>query len=123
MTDEKDKPAEAAEVEASQPSTPIVDWDDSTMNSSHANVVNATSTREEVNLFFGTNETWKASETREFHVKLNNRIVLSPFAAKRLWILLGAVLKQYEKRFGPLDIAAGAGAAGAAGNGKKPAKG
>lgn len=121
MTDEKDKPAEAAEVEASQPSTPIVDWDDSTMNSSHANVVNATSTREEVNLFFGTNETWKASETREFHVKLNNRIVLSPFAAKRLWILLGAVLKQYETRFGPLDIAAGA--AAAAGNGKKPAKG
>ena len=74
------------------------------MNSSHANVVNVTSTREEVNLFFGTNETWKASETREFHVKLNNRIVLSPFAAKRLWILLGAVLKQYEKRFGSLDM-------------------
>ncbi|NVK42524.1 MAG: DUF3467 domain-containing protein [Oceanospirillaceae bacterium] len=93
------------EVEASQPSTPIVDWDDSEMKSSHANVVNATSSREEVNLFFGTNETWKATETKEFHVKLNNRIVLSPFAAKRLWILLGAVLKQYEKRFGPIDIA------------------
>lgn len=98
---------EDPEVKASQPSTPIVDWDDSTMNSSHANVVNATSTREEVNLFFGTNETWKASETREFHVKLNNRIVLSPFAAKRLWVLLGAVLKQYESRFGSIDIAPG----------------
>jgi hypothetical protein len=92
------------EVEASQPTTPIVDWDDSEMKSSHANVVNATSSREEVNLFFGTNETWKATEKKEFHVKLNNRIVLSPFAAKRLWILLGAVLKQYEKRFGPVDI-------------------
>ena len=92
-----------AVVEDSHPTTPIVDWDDSEMNSSHANVVNATSTREEVNLFFGTNETWKASETREFHVKLYNRIVLSPFAAKRLWILLGAVLKQYEKRFGSLE--------------------
>jgi len=74
------------------------------MQSSHANVVNATSSREEVNLFFGTNETWKASETREVHVKLNNRIVLSPFAAKRLFILLGAVLKQYEKRFGQIDV-------------------
>jgi hypothetical protein len=94
-------------VEDSQPTTPIVDWDDSEMKSSHANVVNATSTREEVNLFFGTNETWKASEKREFHVKLNNRIVLSPYAAKRMWILLGAVLKQYEKRFGSLDITQG----------------
>ncbi|GGO79233.1 hypothetical protein GCM10011348_13010 [Marinobacterium nitratireducens] len=95
------------EVQAGQPTTPIVDWDDSEMKSSHANVVNATSSREEVNLFFGTNETWKATETKEFHVKLNNRIVLSPFAAKRLWILLGAVLKQYEKRFGPIDITPG----------------
>jgi len=103
MADKKNN--EEAEAEASQPNTPIVDWDDSTMQSSHANVVNATSSREEVNLFFGTNETWKASETREVHVKLNNRIVLSPFAAKRLWILLGAVLKQYEKRFGQIDIA------------------
>ncbi|TXS95199.1 DUF3467 domain-containing protein [Parahaliea maris] len=100
------------EVEASQPATPIVDWDDSAMVSSHANVVNATSTREEVNLFFGTNETWKASETREFHVKLNNRIVLSPYAAKRLWILLGAVLTQYEKRFGALNITPGGGVNG-----------
>lgn len=106
---EDETKTEDPEVKASQPSTPIVDWDDSTMNSSHANVVNATSTREEVNLFFGTNETWKASETREFHVKLNNRIVLSPYAAKRLWVLLGAVLKQYENRFGSIDIAPGGG--------------
>jgi hypothetical protein len=97
--------SDEAVAEASQPTTPIVDWDDSEMMSSHVNVVNATSTQEEVNLFFGTNETWKASESREFHVKLNNRIVLSPFAAKRVWILLGAVLKQYEKRYGSLDIA------------------
>ena len=103
MSDENKN--EEAEVTASQPNTPIVDWDDSNMQSSHANVVNATSSREEVNLFFGTNETWKANEAREVHVKLNNRIVLSPFAAKRLWILLGAVLKQYEKHFGVIDIA------------------
>ena len=108
MVDETqtDKAAE----EDSHPTTPIVDWDDTEMKSSHANVVNATSTREEVNLFFGTNETWKASETREFHVKLYNRIVLSPFAAKRLWILLGAVLKQYEKRFGSLEYTQGSAA-------------
>ena len=32
-----------AEVKASQPNTPIVEWDDAHMQSSHANVVNATS--------------------------------------------------------------------------------
>ena len=104
---EEKKEAHNAEVDSSTPAAPIVDWDDSEMNSSHANVVNANSTREEVNIFFGTNETWKANESREFHVKLNNRVVLSPYCAKRLWILLGAVLKQYENRFGQLDMTAG----------------
>ena len=39
-----------------------------------------------------------------FLVQLNDRIVLSPFAAKRLWILLGAILKEYESRFGVLSL-------------------
>lgn len=103
---------EGANVDTGRPAVPTVDWDDSQMQSSYANVVNASSTREEVNLFFGTNQTWKADEKREFHVRLNNRIVLSPFAAKRLWILLGAILKEYESRFGVMDMgAAGKGAA------------
>ena len=91
-------------VKAGKPATPTVDWDDSQMSSSYANVVNASSTREEFNLFFGTNQTWKNEEHREFHVKLNNRIVLSPFAAKRLHILLGATLSEYESRFGSLGM-------------------
>jgi hypothetical protein len=100
-----------------RPGVPTVNWDDSSMKTSYANVVNATSTREEVTLFFGTNLTWNPSEAREFHVRLSDRIVLNPFAAKRLWILLGAILKEYESRFGALnmDIATpGAGAADAA---------
>ena len=94
----------SANVDTGKPAVPTVDWDDSQMQSSYANVVNASSTREEVNLFFGTNETWKNEEKREFHVKLSDRIVLSPFAAKRLWILLGAILKEYEARFGSLGM-------------------
>ena len=103
MADES-KETLTANVDTGQPAVPTVDWDDSSMQSSYANVVNASSTREEVNLFFGTNQTWKTGETREFHVKLNDRIVLSPFAAKRLWILLGAILKEYESRFGSLGL-------------------
>lgn len=103
MADQK-KGNEGANVDTGRPAVPTVDWDDSQMQSSYANVVNASSTREEVNLFFGTNQTWKADEKREFHVRLTNRIVLSPYASKRLWILLGAILKEYESRFGTLDM-------------------
>ncbi len=112
MVDQK-KGNEGANVDTGRPAVPTVDWDDSQMQSSYANVVNASSTREEVNLFFGTNQTWKADEKQEFHVRLNNRIVLSPFAAKRLWILLGAILKEYESRFGALDMGAAAAQAAA----------
>ncbi len=84
--------------------TPTVNWDDSEMRTVYANVVNATSTREEMTLFFGTNLTWNPTDAREFNVRLSDRIVLNPYAAKRLWMLLGAILKQYEARFGALNI-------------------
>ena len=83
--------------------TPKVVWDDSNMRMSYANVVNATSTREEVTIFFGTNQTWNASE-EEFKVTLSERIVLNPFAAKRLLILLTGVLEDYESRHGKLKV-------------------
>ena len=95
---------EAANVEVGNPAVPTVNWDDSQMSTSYANVVNAASTREEVTLFFGTNQTWNPVGTKEFNVRLSDRIVLSPYAAKRLWMLLGAVLKEYETRFGTLSI-------------------
>jgi hypothetical protein len=106
MAEEKAK-AEApseAKPEVGAPAVPTVDWDDSHMSTSYANVVNAASTREEVTLFFGTNQTWNPVGAQSFQVRLSDRIVLSPFAAKRLWVLLGAVLNEYEKRFGALHI-------------------
>ena len=95
-------PNEAAEP--TNPRKPKVEWDDARMRSTYANVVNAASTREEVSIFFGTNQTWNLDEKREVIVQLSDRIILSPFAAKRLWVLLGAVLKQHEQRFGTLAI-------------------
>ncbi len=35
---------------------------------------------------------------------LTDRVVLSPFAAKRLSLLLNAVVADYEKKFGQLEI-------------------
>ena len=81
-----------------------VNWDDSKISTSFANVVNVLSTREEVTLLFGTNQTWNIPETGALTVQLTNRIVLSPYAAKRLMMLLTARVKDYESRFGTLNL-------------------
>ena len=83
--------------------TPKVNWDDGQMKTTYANVCNASSTREEVTLLFGTNQSWY-SGNKEVTVKLSDRIILSPYAAKRLVILLTSVVGEYEKRFGELKI-------------------
>ncbi|MBH5402617.1 DUF3467 domain-containing protein [Bradyrhizobium sp. CNPSo 4010] len=79
-----------------------VHWDDSRMVTHFANVVNIQSTLEQVDLFFGTNKTWNVAN--EVKVDLTDRVILSPHAAKRLWIALGGVLKEYEARHGQLKI-------------------
>jgi hypothetical protein len=83
---------------------PKIKWDHSKMHTSYANVVNATSTREEVSVFFGSNQTWNFDEQKEFAIELSNRIVLNPYAAKRLSVLLSRILTEYEKRFGELSL-------------------
>src|SRR5215475_6940890 len=107
MANDDVKKMKDAAVSAGRPAVPTVNWDDSQMKTSYANVVNAASTREEVTLFFGTNLTWNPGEAKEFHVRLSDRIVLNPYAAKRLWILIGAILKEYESRFGALNMDVG----------------
>ncbi|WGH77168.1 DUF3467 domain-containing protein [Jannaschia ovalis] len=116
--------------EVGTPAAPVVNWDDSAMETTYANVVNAASTREEVTLLFGSNQTWNPAANKEFDVKLLNRIILNPHAAKRLFVLLGAVLSQYERRFGEIKLdglaaaaasqaaASGQASAGKAGKGK-----
>ncbi len=79
-------------------------WDDSKMQTTYANVVNASSTREEVSIFFGTNQSWNVSEDRELAILLSDRMVLNPYAAKRLLVLLSRIVKEYENRFGTLKL-------------------
>ena len=72
------------------------------MRSSYANVFNVAGAREEFVLFFGMNQAWDAGQ-KELKVQLTDRIVMSPFAAKRFSTLLNNVIKDYEKRYGALD--------------------
>jgi len=80
---------------------PTIRWDDSNMRSTYANVCNVSSTREEVTFLFGTNQAWRQGQ-KEVAIDLTDRIILSPFAAKRLHRLLSNVMQQYEERFGSL---------------------
>lgn len=77
-----------------------VKWNDKDLTTSYANVCNVSSTREEVTLLFGTNETGLNGD--EVSVRLTQRIILSPYAAKRLAQVIGNVMAEYEKRFGEL---------------------
>ena len=80
-----------------------IKWDDSNMKSSYANVCNVTSTREEVVMLFGMNQAWNRGQ-KEVTIQLTDRIIISPYAAKRLMMLLGNVVQEYEKRFGELSV-------------------
>jgi hypothetical protein len=95
--DVKPAPAAPARVDG----TPKIVWDDSKMRTSYANVCNVIGTREEVMLLFGANQAWHGGQ-KEVTVLLSERIVLNPFAAKRLMQLLAQGLKEYEARYGEL---------------------
>jgi len=75
------------------------------LKSSYCNMCNATSTREEVVLNFGLNQNWDQPGARSdvLEIDLQHRVVLSPFAAKRLSEALGQLVSDYEARYGKLD--------------------
>jgi len=93
-------------VDKATGAVPKVKWNDSNMKTSYANVCNVTSTREEMTLFFGTNQSWHAGQ-EELTVELSDRIILNPYAAKRLSLLIGKIVAEYERRYGILDLSVG----------------
>lgn len=100
----KEVQAETAAPATPRPATgPTVKFDDTGITNAYANVCNVSSSREEVVLVFGMNNAWER-DASEVRVKLNSRVILSPFAAKRLSMLLDSVMKQYEGRFGSMDV-------------------
>ena len=80
-----------------------VRWNDANLKSSYANVCNVSSTREEVVLLFGMNQTWNTGQ-RDVTIQLTDRVILNPHAALRLNFMLNNALRDYEARFGTLNI-------------------
>jgi hypothetical protein len=82
---------------------PNIRWDDSNMRSSYFNVCNVAGTREEIILLLGVNQAWHR-DVKEVTVQLQERVILNPYAAKRLSTLLNRVIHEYEQRYGTLQL-------------------
>jgi hypothetical protein len=94
-------PTEASKAPADTQSAAKVRWNTQNLKSSYANFCNATSTREEVVLNFGVSNNWERTP-QDMEIELAHRIVLSPFAAKRLSGILSKLVGEYESRYGEL---------------------
>jgi hypothetical protein len=101
MADQASKPADAAAATADKKAQQQVKLDMSQLKSSYCNVANVTSTREEVVLNFGINQNWDLGQ-KAMDVELLHRVILSPFAAKRLNNMMTKLLQEYESRYGAL---------------------
>ena len=81
--------------------------DEKDLKTSYANVFRPTVTAEEVLLDFGLNIMLPSKNPKaeqEMLFRVNNRIVLSYYATKRLAIMLGQLVRRYEQEFGELEL-------------------
>ena len=99
--EETTEQAAAPAEQAAAPQGPRVRWDGAKMKTTYANVCNVSGTREELTLLFGTNQTWDPTQVT---VQVHDRVILSPYVAKRLAALIDNVVGEYEKRFGKLEV-------------------
>lgn len=80
---------------------PTLSFDATAVKSSYANFANINSTREEVVLNLGVDRSWEhAGQQRT--VELHHRVMMSPFAAKRLSQMLQELVAGYEAKYGVL---------------------
>jgi hypothetical protein len=100
---ENQSSAATTKPEFKLPNMTGVIWNDAHMQSTYANVSTVVAGREEVVVLLGMNQAWKAEE-EQVKVDLLQRVVMSPFAAKRLAILLTGTLKAYEAKYGEIEI-------------------
>jgi Protein of unknown function (DUF3467) len=103
-------PQPAAAAEPAAQSQVLLRLDERNMRASYANAFRTNVTPEEVMLDFGLNVvSGTAAQGRqpEMTFQLGERIILNPFTAKRLAIMLGQLIRQHEQQFGEVELDAG----------------
>lgn len=83
--------------------------DERNMNTSYANAFRTNSTAEEVMVDFGLNLVGNApgadgQSQPEILFRINERVVLNFYTAKRLAITLGQMIRRYEEQFGEMEL-------------------
>ena len=82
--------------------------DEREMGTSYANAFRTNGTAEEVMLDFGVNLMNQAgggeAQTPEIVFKVNQRVILNYFSAKRLAITLSQLVRRHEEQFGALEM-------------------
>lgn len=87
--------------DANKPTPPQIDA--ANLRTSYANVCRIAQTPNEVIVDFGLNPNFFGNILDE-PLKLDNRIILSHDAAKRLCIHLTATIQNYEARYGTIEL-------------------
>jgi len=81
--------------------------DETKMETAYANVFRTNTTPEELLLDFGTNQLNRPTVEggqAEVVFQVTNRIIMTPYMAKRLAIMLSQLVRQYEEQFGELEL-------------------
>jgi hypothetical protein len=95
--------AENTNAKTESVAQPEVVWNDSNMKSLYVNATNVLGGREELMILLGLNQAWNTNQ-KKVQVDIAERVVMTPYTAKRLAIMLSATLKAYEAKFGTIDI-------------------
>ena len=82
---------------------PQIEWDEADLQTHFANFCNVMGTREEMALLLGTSVGFNPTQAK-IKVKVHQRILMNPYAAKRLYLLLAQGIEQYEARYGELKL-------------------
>lgn len=98
MAEEKSAAPRSASTIEGQPQIKL---NSNNLKSTYCNMCNANTTREEVVLNFGVNQSWDRGQG-DLEVALEHRIILSPFAAKRFMQMMTQLMQEYENRYGEL---------------------
>ena len=102
-----DKPVEEQARQQTGQQQVRVRIDERAMTTSYANAFRTNGTAEEVMVDFGLNlvsPPGKEGDQAEIIFKVNDRVILNYYSAKRLALTLSQLLRRHEEQFGQLEL-------------------
>ena len=104
-----DKPVEEQAREQTGQQQVRLRVDEREMSSGYANAFRTNGTAEEVMLDFGVNLLNQATQQQqqsqpEIIFKVNDRVIMNYYSAKRLAITLSQLIRRHEEQFGELEL-------------------